>query len=169
MSVLSLTAKWPETITADTDVTPMPLPFLEYNGEPRNSKIESKTSVQKIIRRSRFTKAYPMASLSWIFTQVEYYAFVNFYTNDLGLGTASFRMNLKYPFNNFITEWVVRFMGDGFRARCLDGAWHVAADAEMLGPYIMPDPASLEDWVQYQTVDEENYQTSDGEDYEAIA
>lgn len=168
-TTLTMTRKWPESVTADTDVTPLPLPYLEYTGEPRNSKVESKSSVLKIGRRSRFTKNYPMANLTWVFTQVQYYAFVEFYTTDLGLGTASFRINLRFPFNNFITEWVVRFVGEGFNARNLDGAWQVTAGIEMIGPFILPDPASLEDWAPYQTVLEENYETSDGESYEALA
>jgi hypothetical protein len=168
MSTLSITTKWPEAHAADTDFTPLPLPFYEFAGQPRDGKLESKTGVQKINRRNRFTKTYPMLSLTWIFTQVQYYAFVDFYTDGLGLGTARFRINLKWPFNNFLTEWVVRFLGEGFNVRQLDGAWQVTADVELVDPFIIADGASLEDYQIYQTADEENYQTVDEENYEAI-
>lgn len=144
MTTLGLITKWPESVTADTDVATLPLPFLEYTGEPRDSKIETKSSSPAISRRSRFTKSYPVANLTWIFTQVQYYAFVDFYSNDLGLGTASFRINLRFPLNSALTEWVARFMGEGFSARQLDGGWQVKASVEMLGPFIIPDPAPEE-------------------------
>lgn len=141
MTTVNTIVKWPEAVTADTDETTLPLPFLEYSGEPRNAKIESKANVQKIIRRSRFTKSYPMANLTWIFTQVQYYAFLAFYDAGLGLGTASFRINLRYPLNTDLTEWVVRFVGEGMTARQLVGAWQVTASVELLGRFIISDPS----------------------------
>lgn len=144
MTTLAIITKWPEATTADTDEVLLPLPDLEYTGGPRDSEIESKTSAQVIARRSRSTKVYPMATLTWIFTQVQYYAFLDFYEHGLGLGTAAFRINLRYPYNSDLTEWVVRFMGEGFSARQLDGAWQVGADVELLGAFIIDDPAPLE-------------------------
>lgn len=167
MTMLGITTKWPESFVADTDATPLPLPFLEFSGQPRDGKLESKTTVQRILRRNRFTKSYPMMNLTWIFTQVQYHAFVEFYETDLGLGTASFRMNLRFPFNNSLTEWVVRFMGEGFSARQLDGAWQVTADAELLTPFIMDDPAALEDWQAYISSDDFEYHSSEDYIYQA--
>lgn len=143
MTVMAIERKWPEIVVADTDVTPLPLPSVDYSGEPRDSTVESKSNSPSIHRRSRFTKVFPVASVQWVFTQVEYYAFVDFYTNDLGVGTAAFRMPIRYPENTELTEWVVRFLGDGFSARWLDGAWQVTAALEMINTYIIDDPAPL--------------------------
>jgi hypothetical protein len=167
MTTLGIITKWPESVIADTDVTPLPLPYFEFAGQPRDGKLEDKATVQKILRRNRFTKAYPMLSLKWVFTQVEYYAFKEFYATDLGLGTASFRINLRWPFNNSLTEWVMRFMGEGFNARQMDGAWEVTADAELLQPFIMDDPAALEDWQAYISSDDFEYHSSEDYIYQA--
>jgi hypothetical protein len=75
-----------------------------------------------------------------VFSPVEFYVFKDFYINGLDLGAASFRMNLRYPTNGSLTEWVVRFMGEDFEAIWLDGAWKVTASVELLGTYLIDDP-----------------------------
>lgn len=158
---------WPETAVADTDDIGLPLPIFEYSGEPRNRKWESKSNSLKIERRLRFTKVFPMASFSWIFTAQQYAAFVEFYSTALGMGTASFRIPLIYPENSALREWVVRFLGDGFSSKWMDGHWQVSASVELLTPHILDDAASLQDWQPYLSSDGFEYHSSEDYIYEA--
>jgi hypothetical protein len=167
MSLLPIITKWPESSVADTTVVPLPLPSFEYSGQPRNGTIETKSSEIKIQRRQRFFQNYQMGSVEWVFTQTEYYAFLDLYNNDLGLGTAKFRLPIFYPTNDQLTEWVVRFMGDGFTNRWVDGAWQVDAVIELLTPYNVENSASLEDWQFYISHDDFEYHSHEDFAYEA--
>lgn len=142
MTTRALITKWPEIVVADTDQTPLPLPFIDYAGEPRNATVQSKATAPKILRRSRMFWTYQVIKATWFLTSVQYSAFQSLYENDLGCGTAQFRMNLRYPKNTELTEWVCRFAGEGYGASYLDGVWQVASSLELIGPYLLSDFSS---------------------------
>lgn len=158
--------QFPELPIADTtELNPLPLPLVEYQGDPRNATlISSGGNNPKMIRRSRATWGYQRLGVSWVFTPRQYYAFQAFYNVDLGNGVAAFRIPLRYPLNSELTEWVVRFFGDGFDARYLDNNWSVESEIELLGPYVINGAAPPEDWGAYLVNDTDDvpYQTSDG-------
>lgn len=178
MTPRAMLTKWPEIVVADTDETPLPLPFIDYAGEPRNATAQSKASAPKILRRSRRFLTWQTIKATWFFTSVQYYAFQSLYQDALGCGTAQFRMNLRYPKNTELTEWVCRFAGEGYGASYLEGVWQVAANLELIGPYLLSDFASPADYAAYyvEPVDGDTdtepdvpYQTSEGYDYHVIA
>lgn len=162
----NITTQWPELPIADTDEqNPLPLPFHEYQGEPRNATlVSSGGNNPKVARRARATWGYQRLAVSWIFTPIQYYRFQTFYVETLGNGGAAFRMPLRYPLNSELVEWVVKFFGDGFDSTYLDNRWRVEAEIELLGPYLLNDAAPPEDWGQYLVNDTDDvpYQTSDG-------
>lgn len=175
MTTRALLAKWPEVFVADTDVVPLPLPFIEYAGAPRNATAQSPDEAPKILRRSRRFWTYQVFKVTWFFNSSEYYAFQSFYADDLGCGTAPFRMNLRYPKNTELTEWVCRFSGGGYGTSSLDGVWQVSANLELLGTYIVADFLDAPHYY-VQPVDGDTatdpdvpYQTSEGFIYEVKA
>lgn len=140
MSNLALATVWPAEV---------PLPYFEWSGRPRNAKLESKADIEKIHRRARFLKNFQEGVCAWVLTPVQYYAFQAFYNDVLGGGVAQFRIGLRYPFNSELTDWAVRFAGDGFQSRYIEGMWQVSAQIELMNRYVIDDPAALEDSSHY--------------------
>lgn len=98
------TITWPATI---------PLPFVDYVGEPRNATLVS----QQLRggdeeRRSRFTASFVQVNAVWVLNETELAAFRTFFTTTLCNGACAFAIELRYPKNSVLEEWAVRFLGD---------------------------------------------------------
>ena len=93
--------------------TSLPLPFVEYAGEPRNATLVS----QQLRggdeeRRSRFTSSFVQVQAIWVFNETQLTAFRTFFTTTLYNGAHAFKIELRYPKNSALDEWAVRFLGD---------------------------------------------------------
>lgn len=131
------------TITADiTFPTTLPLPFHEYGGQPVNSSIMSNEQTSPLVRRQRFTRSYAGLAVQWVLTRAQFTVFKDFFTTDLGNGIAHFQIELRYPYNNQLTNWIVRFVA-GYNAEHSDGFFTVQADLDLVNPVTEPDMSIL--------------------------
>lgn len=129
--IITVDNAWP----AQDSPTPLPLPFIDYTGTPRNQTIYSPTMAFGIERRSRFTRSYNQLSVTWHFNDEQYEAFKDFLTQ-LGNGAAVFTIELKFPLNSGLTEWCVR-VEDSYQADFQDGIWVVQVGLELLYPVLI--------------------------------
>lgn len=150
----SLTA-WPSTT--------LPLPALEYDGEPVPLTLCSTSGTPKIARRNRFTASIVSVRVKWVFTQAQYDEFKSFFIVDLDCGVSLFRIELKYPYNAALTTWKVRFIGDGFTSSYDQGNWIVDASLDLLQslPDTTPEPELP---IGYSPFYVTPVESSDGED-----
>lgn len=86
-------------------------------------------------------KAYVSLSVMWTLLPAELDAFKVFFHDTLGQGTASFRIELRYPRNSDLDDWIVRFDGTGYEMDYLDGAWSVRSGLVLLSSAYVDDPA----------------------------
>ena len=157
---------WPSTL---------PLPYIDYNGTPRNSTtvgpIEDGNHVQ---RRSRSRKAYFSITMQWVLKPSELEAFQTFFDTTLGNGTAAFSIELRFPKNSELTEWMVRFDGDGYQTQYQDGLWQVSADLDLITPIVLEDEAAVIGYAPFLVeaeesgVDPEVFETSDGHEFYVV-
>jgi hypothetical protein len=122
--ILQIDITWPATL---------PLPFVDYSGQPDNSTIASPPESGVISRRSRFERTYLSIAVNWKFTPLQYETFKSFFAEDLGNGTAAFKIELRYPLNSVLLEWIVRFSED-YKAAHEDGTWTVQAAIDVVNP-----------------------------------
>lgn len=122
--ILTVTKVWPPAI---------PLPMVDYSGEPRNSTIASPDKDTIVLRRSRFGRSYASLAVTWTLTAAQYTAFKSFYVNDLGCGASQFMVELRYPQNSALSEWAVR-IANGFEASYQDGMWVVMGVLDIVNP-----------------------------------
>lgn len=120
----------------------LPLPVREFEGQTRNTTIGPSNEAQKVTQRSRYSKAYYILGVSWIFTLSEHETFKFFFDETLYNGAAAFEMDLRYPLISQLNAWVVKFTG-GYKATYLDGNWRVDAEIELVhqqGEDTLPAP-----------------------------
>lgn len=118
MSKIVVNNSWPESL---------PLPFVDFSGSPRDTTLTSpETDPAKIRRRSRYTKNYHSLPVKWVFTTAEYNTFKSFFKNTLRASSA-FSIELRFPKNSALSEWIARFISDGFEATPEEGMWVVDA------------------------------------------
>lgn len=113
---------WPVTI---------PLPFIDFSGEPRIATISSPVESTIRIRRSRFQKSYVSISVSWRLDDIEYDLFKAFFSETLNNGVSSFLIELKYPLKSDLNWWQVRFL-KGYKVGAMRGPWIVSADLDLI-------------------------------------
>ena len=123
---LTIDNAWPSSL---------PLPTVQFSGEPRNATITSQDLAMALTARSRFSRSYNAIAVSWQFTTAQYDDFKNFLLNDLGNGTAMFSIELKFPKNSELTQWAVRLI-EGHAAEYQDGIWKVSAALELVNPIV---------------------------------
>lgn len=102
----------------------IPLPSIAYSGNPINGSIFSPNGFQASIRRSRFVHSYHTLRVAWMLKQSQYDDLRTFYEDDLGSGTAQFKMELRFPKNSDLDNWVVLFLGP-LLAVHEEGFWNV--------------------------------------------
>lgn len=142
----------------------LPLPHLEYSGAPRVPTISSSLDQGAIIRRSRFSKTYSQIRVRWVLTSASSYeAFSSFFADDLGNGISAFAIDLRYPRNSSLEEWMVRFLA-GYEMDYEDGAWIIHAELDLIRKTTLSALAALEDWSPFQVVSEES-SGADPEDF----
>lgn len=132
MSSVSLDVVWPDTL---------PLPYCDAQGAPQHAILASGIDSAKIERRLRFSGQLCSIQVQWIFTIAQYIEFKAFFLDDLDNGAAMFPLELRYPKNSELTEWVVRIIGE-YVANYEDGNWAVSATIDLLRPTLLPDAAS---------------------------
>lgn len=120
----NVTLSWPETL---------PLPTIDYPGEPRNTTIVSAWDDLIVTRRSRFAKTYAILSVVWKMTADQFSDFKDFVSDDLQNSARLFTMDLRYPKNSALSTWVVRLM-DTIESAYEDGIWTVQGNLEVLFP-----------------------------------
>jgi len=111
--------------------TSLPLPKIEFSGNPRNATITSPTESAAISRRSRFDRSYSTLSVTWCFTGDQIQIFDAFFSDDLGNGTAQFKIELRFPETSSLTEWSVRFQG-GYQREYDGGHYYVKSILELI-------------------------------------
>ena len=123
-------------MTLDTDIswpTTIPLPHVDYSGEPQNATVFSDIATGSAQRRSRFERSYLSVSVTWNLTSAEYVLFQDFFLSTLGNGAAQFKIELRYPKNTALTYWSVRFM-DTYQPSYDDGIWTITAGLDVVNP-----------------------------------
>lgn len=120
-------------LQVDITYPDLPLPRLDYSGSPRNATLTNKPEDLAINRRSRFQRSYSMLSVEWVLTDAQFAALKAFVAEDLGNGTAGFKMELRYPKNSELKWWEVRLDG-GYMAAHEDGMWQVQGVLELMNP-----------------------------------
>lgn len=129
----------------------IPLPFVDYSGNVRNATIRSSEDNGYMYRRSRFNTAYTDLTVSWVLSPTQYALFKTFFDTTLSNGASQFEVELRYPKNTELTEWVARF-GAGHEDQYEEGMWNVSAPLELLRPTIF---AAVADPVGYQAFEVE--------------
>lgn len=149
--------EWPSTI---------PLPLVDYGGEPKHSTIASTIENARIQRRNRFRSATVHVAAKWNLDLAQYDAWEAFFQDDLDNGAAQFSIELRHPKTSELATWISRFVG-GYSAAYMEGRWGVEADLELIR-MVVTDAAALEGWGQFlvevSDVDEEDvpFVTSEG-------
>ena len=115
----------------------LPLPFVDFSGQSRVPSIVSDAQSSVIAGRSRFEKRYATLNVQWVFTQAELEIFEDFFDDDLGNGCACFSLELRYPLNSELTEWLVRFT-EGYDVTNQEGMFSVQASLELVNPVVLP-------------------------------
>lgn len=113
---------WPDTV---------PLPYCDYSGAPRLATITSSPETPVIQRRSRLTKSYGTLAVKWVLSISQMNQFKSFFDNNLGAGTASFIIELRFPKNSDLSLWIVKFMM-GYTCEYKEGIWEVTSDLDMV-------------------------------------
>ena len=121
---ITLDLEWPATL---------PLPVINFAGQPRNATIFSPETSYLITRRSRFVTPYGQLAVNFVFNMLQYEIFKSFWRDDLGNGTAQFKMELRYPKNSGLNEWAVRF-STRYEATLTDNFWTVSVSLDVIGP-----------------------------------
>jgi hypothetical protein len=118
---------WPSTL---------PLPSIEYTGQPRYPLLISPKESIMLDRRSRFTTSYTDLAVTWMLSETEYDAFETFFSTTLNNGVAQFQIELKFPTLSALVAWAVRFLGD-LSATYQDGYWQVQATIRLVNPIVI--------------------------------
>lgn len=121
---LTVDLTWPEDL---------PLPDINFSGVPRNSTLVSPAENASIARRSRFERSYSVLTVGWTFTVAQNAIFKAFFLDDLGNGSAQFKIELRHPLQSALTWWEVRF-AEGYQETYDDGFWTVQASLELTNP-----------------------------------
>lgn len=144
-----------------------PLPYVDYSGDPRYPNTVSPVRNANILRRSRFETSYATAQVRWIMDVDQYEKFKVFYGDQLGNGNSSFTIQLRYPKNSVLTEWLVAFL-EGFQATYHEGLWEVRASLDLKWPVILDAMAALSGFLAFKVTSEDSgggfdqFVTSDG-------
>ena len=97
-------------ITVNNTWPDISLPFIDYTGTPHGSTLVSDTSFGRIARRNRFRPVYQVLSIRIKLNTTDHDTFRSFYIDDLGNGTATFALELRFPKNTALANWQVRFL-----------------------------------------------------------
>jgi hypothetical protein len=134
MTTIVVNISWPDTLS---------LPFIGYAGSPRYATVVTPADSAVSQRRSRFSRSYSNLKVSWNFTVAEYDAFQAFFLDTLGNGAARFKIQLRYPKNTDLEEWMVGF-GGGYESSWINGLWRVDAELDLVMPTVIPEAAPEE-------------------------
>lgn len=129
---LTVDITWPVTI---------PLPSIDYAGTPRYATIVSPPEASYIVARSRFQRSYSLLTVAWMLTDAQLAIFKTFFETDLGMGTACFKIELRYPELSVLTEWMVRFQ-EGYDSVSQEGMWSIQSSLELVNPVELPNLAA---------------------------
>jgi len=121
---------WPSTL---------PLPHIDYSGGPTMGALVSDRTHGRLARRRRFYPAYQNFQVQFVLTPFQHDIFRAFHLDDLGNGTSTFALELRYPKNSAVTNWQVRFLGE-IRSTYNDGSWMVDATICLLHPVVIIEP-----------------------------
>ncbi len=135
MSVkITTTNVWPATL---------PLPALEYSGGAAVATIVSVGSAAKIRRRSRWATSYAALTVRWLFTAAQLTEFLTFWSDTLGNGAARFEIELRFPKNTALDEWIVGFISDIEINALDDNMNEVNTNLQLISKTTLPDAAAL--------------------------
>ena len=140
-------------LIASTNIWPadLPLPDIDYSGQVSNTTITSPAESGYIYRRSRSKKTYYALSVSFHFKVNQFREFKTFFYTDLGNGSASFKIPLRFPKNSELTDWTAQFAG-GFEGSYEEGMWSVRTNLNLITPVVLPDVAPLLGYSEFLVV-----------------
>jgi len=142
MSAIADMILWPATL---------PLPFIDYDGQPMHATLASRLENPKIQRRRRFHASVISVAVRWVYSIGEYAEFKTYFLETLGNGGAQFLIELKYPQTSALTTWKAKFTGN-YRSTNQLGQWEVEAELELMDGSLAAasvDPEPLLDWVNF--------------------
>ena len=135
--------QWPETL---------PIPFIDYTGEPLQATIVSGAENARLQRRARYRASYVRLNVRWVFDLAQFDIWEAFFLNDLDNGASQFSIDLKHPTLSALTNWVVRIVG-GYIATHDAGNWIVELTLDLLRAPL-PDASPLLGWVPFHVIPE---------------
>jgi hypothetical protein len=137
---IDITNEWP---------TALPLPFYEFAGDAGAATLHGSPNRAKIKRRSRQERVHVNLNVKWVFQRAEMKAFLAFWEDTLGNGTASFKMELRYPKGSDLDTWIVKFITELDVVTPDHGTWEVAASIQLVQSATVEDKATIVDYGFY--------------------
>jgi len=118
---IPLANTWPATL---------PLPEVEYEGDPKNASIKGE-DYMVVLRRSRRETSYMTLSVRWTMTPSQFSAFQAF-LEDIN-GSSLFTINLRFPKSTDLTEWAGKFFEE-IQSTYEDGYWRISTSLLLFQP-----------------------------------
>lgn len=125
---------WPSTL---------PLPFIDYQGVAEVATLVSPQKSARIQRRSRQSTVYATINVTWNFTKSQYSAFLSYWEETLGGGSAKFALELRYPKISDLDTWMVQFLGNLQVDSIENTVWKVSATLQVLHITTVADAAAI--------------------------
>lgn len=137
---VDITNEWPSTL---------PLPFFEFGGDAGVNTLHGPARRAKIKRRQRQERVHVNLNVKWTFERAEMKEFLAFWEDTLGNGTASFKIELRYPKGSDLDTWIVKFITELDVVTADHGIWEVAASIQIVQSATVEDKAAIVDYGFY--------------------
>jgi hypothetical protein len=137
---IDITNEWPSSL---------PLPFFEFAGDAGAATLHGPASRAKIKRRSRQERVHVNLSVKWTFARAEMKTFLAFWEDTLGNGTASFKIELRYPKGSALDTYIVKFITELDVVTADQGIWDVAASIQIVQSATVEDKSPIVDYGFY--------------------
>jgi len=133
MSNITTTNVWPATL---------PLPAIDYTGGANPPTLVSGRRAAHFKRRRRWVQTYSTLTVRWKLTREEYTEFKAYWQDTLGHGSANVEIELKYPKQSALDEWVVKFLSDLSVTTEDNSVINVSATIQLLNLKALADKAA---------------------------
>ncbi len=148
----------------------IPLPSVDFQGAPRFATLVSPPGRASLSRRSRFHTSYVNLSVQWVLDEAQKDLLDTFIETTLSNGTAQFMVELRYPEETSLTEWIVRLSGR-IVVTSLEGHWGIRSMLDLVRLNALDAAAYVATYEAFNVSGESGedpyvpFETSDGDDF----